>query len=258
MGKNLSAIAAVTSHLRTALFHVNISGIDKQITGENLLAGKNVPKPPKNFGRFARHGASAVFYTHGLFEGSSGLQSLGSDTGSRGTDGPVGLTQTAASTGSFIVAKTAQAADVFRRVENCMITFGLKPTTTTVQRFFFGFYGGTGTIANNDDQLNAIHGFGLAQITTSANYQIAHNDGVGATVYDDTGIAVSTTFRTWVIRAKLDDSGFEWSVDGGAFTSVTTNIPATATNLGYQFIIITNENVMKEVGWTYVYAENDK
>ena len=256
MGKNLSAIAAVVSHLKTDLFHVNVSGIDKQITADNILAGRNLPKPPKNWGQTNQSTDNGVWITNGMLLGST-LNNI-PDTAVRTTNGQMALAETAASTGSSKGGRCPTNASVFRRVENPLIQFAIRLTTTTVQRFFFGFYGGTGTIANNDDQLNAIHGFGIAQITTSANYQIAHNDGVGATVFDDTGIAVDTTYRTWILRAKSDDTGFEWNVNGGSFTSVTTNVPASATNLGFQFIQITNENVVKGAEWHYIYAENDK
>ena len=153
------------------------------------------------------------------------------------------------------------AADMFRRSEACYVKAKIRLVNTTLLQFFLGFIGQTGLVSADDEPLDGISGFGLCIISTSSNWQIASNDGSGNTVFADTGVAWAVTdVVTIELKADSGDTGFQWAINGGVFSSViTADVPASTTNLGYQHIITSNEAITaKAFEYAYVYAENNK
>src|SRR5688500_7773783 len=80
--------------------------------------------------------------------------------------------------------------------------FKINNSPNTTYRMFLGFTSrGAAPTANSDDWLNGFSGFGLALRLadtdgTADNFQIAHNDGTGATTFVDTGVAKDTNKHT--------------------------------------------------------------
>ena len=103
-------------------------------------------------------------------------------------------------------------------------------------RFYFGFTGSASAIGNSDDPLNALSGIGFSKAVASTNWRIFHNDASGATVSDDTGVALDTSYHTFEIWADDNATKFWWSLDGSTPTGVTTDIPAQTTSLSSQFL----------------------
>jgi hypothetical protein len=71
-------------------------------------------------------------------------------------------------------------------------------------------------------------------------------------------VAVGTTPVTVELYSNSGDTGFNWSVNGSAASLITSDVPASATNLGIQFAVITNENVAKNLDIWWVITNNKK
>lgn len=98
-------------------------------------------------------------------------------------------------------------------------------------RGWFGLFS-VSTEATGDDWLNAAHGFGLGWKAGDANWYEVHNDGTGATVYTDTGIAIaSNTIYTLEIRFEDTTPRVGYSINESAMTFQTTELPAQQTAL---------------------------
>lgn len=101
-------------------------------------------------------------------------------------------------------------------------------------RFYAGFADFSTIVGNTDDPLNAQSGFGIGILTTQANYRILSNDGVGATVSADSGIAKDTGVHTFEAWADENGTRFLWSIDGSTPAAVSADIPAQTTTLSCQ------------------------
>lgn len=125
-----------------------------------------------------------------------------------------------------------------RNMNPVLIAF-FKNSVTTNLRFFVGWTSSTAQIGNNDDPLNALSGFGIAKLTTSGNLRIINNDGAGATVNNDTGVAASTNAVLVILWADGQNNKFWWSINGSDPAQVTSDIPGATTSLSMQQILIT-------------------
>lgn len=112
-------------------------------------------------------------------------------------------------------------------------------SSASTLRLFIGWTASTSAVGNNDDQLNALSGFGVGKSTTNGNYRILHNDSAGATISDDTGIAADTSTHTIDLWGDGANNQFWWSLDGSGATAVTTDIPSATTGLSMQALVIT-------------------
>jgi hypothetical protein len=149
-------------------------------------------------------------------------------------------------------------ANTYRRSEHCRFKFKMRFEAQTNHRMFVGFKNTIAGIPNTDDPLNLLEGIAFFSINFGTTWRVAHNDGVGATVLIDTGASTVGVFEG-EIRAKADDSGFEYSVNGGAFISITANIPALATNMGFDnTMILTATGSTRYFEEFYCFTENDK
>jgi hypothetical protein len=122
---------------------------------------------------------------------------------------------------------------------NPLQKMSFKVSVSTNLRFFMGWISQTGAVGNTDDPLNALHGFGLCKITTSGNWQIAHNNNAGVTIFDDTGVAVGTgqlEFEQW---ADGNGNGFWWSINKSTPILVTSEIPGATSQLSFQRLLTT-------------------
>jgi len=104
-------------------------------------------------------------------------------------------------------------------------------------RFFAGWVDSTTLIGNSDDPLNAINGFGVAMVTSQANYRILSNDGVGATSPTDTGVVKDTGWHSIELWADANSNSFYWSIDSATPIQKNTEIPAATTSLACQFTV---------------------
>lgn len=127
------------------------------------------------------------------------------------------------------------------------IRFKFRFNETTNIRAFIGLLDSVALVANSDDPLNTISGFGIGKLTTSANYLIIRNDAAGATQTTDTGIAVDTNPHT--IELYGDENGARWyyAFDYTTVGFITTDVPAQTTGLAFQAIYTTTTAVARSM-----------
>jgi len=126
------------------------------------------------------------------------------------------------------------------------IKFKFKFNETTNIRVFLGLLDSLSLVANSDDVLNTISGFGLGISTASGNYRIFHNDAAGATISDDIGTAIDTNQHIIELLADDNNSRWYWNFDDGTASGfVTTEIPAQTTGLSFQATYTTTTNVAR-------------
>ena len=116
-------------------------------------------------------------------------------------------------------------------------------SSQTGQRYYIGFWSNTGGAdPAGDDPLNAFQGFMLCGRSTDTVWQIAHNDGTGATVFNAlTGpnLTIDNNARTIELFADTANNrwGYIWENPLGAWTGkptwITTEIPAVCTMLAF-------------------------
>lgn len=145
-------------------------------------------------------------------------------------------------------------------VTNCRVFVGLTNQGGT---------GGSATYSTGDDPFaGPLAGIALQyRSSTDTNFQIGRNDTSGATVFVDTGVTPASNSGIHTIEIKTDNiqsasaaTGFMWSLDGGAFSSVlTTDIPAAGTPLYCQVNIETSTTAGKpmDLWYWYIVAQNN-
>lgn len=165
---------------------------------------------------------------------SSGTVALGALDTALGMNNTFTTGAVAGNTGGWNKAQLYTVRDF-----NPIIMMYVKNSVSTNLRYFLGWTGSTALVGNNDDQLNAANGFGIAKLTTSSNLRCIHNDGSGVTVSDDTGVAASTSAFFVMLWADGNNNKFWWSINGSTPIGVTTDIPGATVSLSCQDTLIT-------------------
>ena len=165
------------------------------------------------------------------------------------TDGTVGLNSFDSTNGdsnSFTTGAVSGNQAGFRnnrlqaeRRWNPLIKMRFKVSVSTNYRVFLGFQQATTAAVNSDDPLNALGGIGLCKITTSGNWQIAHNDSSGVTIFNDTGIAADTNVHDLEIWADGNGLQFWWSLDKSTPVAITTDIPSDTSQITHVYTLTT-------------------
>jgi len=151
---------------------------------------------PKKWGQIIPT-AAAVTFQMGLlsnsmvFDGGEAFaydvanadQAITSTSGGAGTN--AGMHQTAANW------------NIYRLDQDAKFVFKFRQSEITTNRLFIGFRDGGAVLPNGANTLlTGISGVGLCINSTSTTYQFCHNDGVGLTVWEDTGIPEDTLVHT--------------------------------------------------------------
>lgn len=104
-------------------------------------------------------------------------------------------------------------------------------------RGWFGLFS-VSTAPTGNDWLNAAYGCGIGWKSGDANFSTINNDGSGASVYTDTGIAfASNTPYTIEIRVEDSTPRFGYSINQSTMTFVTTELPTQTVALFPHFQI---------------------
>jgi len=104
----------------------------------------------------------------------------------------------------------------------------------TGSRFYAGF-ASTGAVTKSSSFLDSLSGFLMFKHSSENFFKIANNDGSGSMVE---GSSILTTNSGWhSIRLLADEAGsrFGWSLDGGAITYVSSEIPSSTATLHVVF-----------------------
>lgn len=117
--------------------------------------------------------------------------------------------------------------------------------STTLMRVYIGFIGGGPTEPAGDDPYGAgASGLTFGCISGATNFQLLHNDSSGATVVDDTGVAIDTALHTLSIVADeaAASNKFAYKLDSGSYVNVTADIPSSVNSLTMCYQNETNES----------------
>ena len=132
---------------------------------------------------------------------------------------------------------TSTTQVISRRAWNPYVKFKVKPSTTTNSRVYIG-WSVNNTLPASDTPLGSTEeGFIVGFHTGSTNFSIFHNDNVSTMVTENigSGIAKDTAWRTYEI--EMSSSNVVVRLDGANQTTVTTDIPATTTDLYFNCVL---------------------
>lgn len=112
-------------------------------------------------------------------------------------------------------------------------------------RFYAGF-ASTDAVTLDSSFLDDLSGFLLFKHSDDSFWQIAHNNGSGTMVESGSVLSADSTFHT--IRLVGDPSvpRFQYSIDGGALTAITSEIPSTTAQLHVVFNGSDNDTTTRE------------
>lgn len=152
------------------------------------------------------------------------------------------------------------SANLFQRAHNPYWSFRGRLGSATVSTFrtFFGLSSDAANSPSASDTYadsKSVAMFGHR--TTDTNWQFIHNDGSATALYEDTGVAINTSLRTLEIFGDDTNTRFGWSIDGSTISWITTQVPASTTNLGIVHEVQTAENVAKSFDLIAMYIEFD-
>ncbi len=152
----------------------------------------------------------------------------------------------------------ASADGQVMRLKNCRFKAKFKLGQTDANtRLYAGFSVLGAAYLTGDDPIATGNGILLLHRTTGTNFEIAHNDGTGACVFDDTGIAKDTNTHTIEIKADNSVPKFQYSIDGAAFVDITADIPTATIGIVPHMTISTSTTVAKSVEIWHMYVDCD-
>jgi hypothetical protein len=129
-----------------------------------------------------------------------------------------------------------------------------------------------GYIPAGDDGFNGKSGFALSMRANETNWQLAHNDGTGATVFNDvddgsvpgsvTPIPVDTNINTVEMAfnsGKAAPNQFDFIFnDSATVQSINTDIPLTTDNLTFVLVIENSVASIKKIRVYWLEVLSDK
>ena len=125
-------------------------------------------------------------------------------------------------------------------------------------RIFCGLVGDAAPPASAADPLNAKAGVALwYDSAVNANWRRLHNDTSGASVSDDTTLAVATTTEYIVEIEAVTDSKFVFRFNGTS-TDISTDIPGSTTGLAWWIYIENTTGASRTMKLQYVMVRSDK
>jgi len=195
----------------------------------------------------------------GILGGKVAAVVVGTGTNTTGNDstGTYRTFDTGATINSLTGINVSQT--MFNRINHCYFKAAIYLNNNTNVRVFAGFVASGGAPASAADPLNAVSGVALwFDSGVNANWRRLHNDSAGASVSDDTTLAASTaTLYPVEIYADVDDSKFKF-VFNGTSTDITTDIPASTTQLGAWVYMENTTGASRTFRGYYIVMRNDK
>jgi len=128
--------------------------------------------------------------------------------------------------------QTAALFQIYRLDQDARYVLKFAKSEITTNRLFIGFRDGGAALPNAaDGLLTGLNGVGLCINSTSTTYQFCHNDGVGNTVWDNTGITEDTLVHTVEVYGESVNNQWCVKVDTYSPFCASTQIPAAATRM---------------------------
>jgi hypothetical protein len=195
-----------------------------------------------------------------LGTGEQGAAVVNSATDGKYVNYPIRTTSTVA--GDVAGLRMTSGSGIYRaKNARFKAKFRVNSTSATL-RLFVGLTSHGAVYETGDTPLSNISGVILTFRTTDSNFQIATNDGSASATYAELPAGATpkdTAIRTFEIRST-NAGGWQWSVDGGAFTTLTTTaVPAANGLLMPHCSIETSDTTgtSKSIDIWYMYIEQD-
>ncbi|GEM_PF-5447056 len=169
----------------------------------------------------------------GSTRASYGVVTSGYGTPSNNNDTVTGLTKytTSATAGDYAGIETT-VYNQFPIDANPVFSAYIKTDSDiTNQRFWAGLF--TSTLLNSDDQTGAYLSFRYSTVAGDTTFKIIVDSGSAQTVLDTTVTVSANTYYLLEIFVDFTNSKIYFRVNGGSLIIVTTNIPASGTDLGF-------------------------
>ena len=132
------------------------------------------------------------------------------------------------------------------------------PTSIANTRIYCGLVATGSAPTSQADPLNALAGVALwYDSAVNANWRRLHNDSSGASVSDDTSVAVATATEYVVEIEAVTDSKFVFRFNGTS-TDITTDIPGSTTTLGFWVYIENTTGASRTLRDYYMIIRTDK
>jgi len=151
-------------------------------------------------------------------------------------------------------------ATLMQRINNAYFKTAVQLNNNTNMRVFAGLVAASAAPASSADPLNALEGIGLwFDSAVSADWKLYHNDNTGAGTVDALSptVAANTATLYPVEIMAVTDSKFTFIFQGKE-TDVSSNIPASTTNLGFRVYIENTTGASRVIRCYYVRIRNDK
>jgi hypothetical protein len=205
---------------------------------------------------------------YGTFQGiSSAAGNVGLAVGAfNNTTGEVTrVVDTAGVRDTWTTAASNPASAGFRsgvnteRSQNPYLRVRFTLSSLTAVRAWFGFQT-LASLPTGADALANVSGAMIHLVSGGTNWQIMTNNGGASSTIATTGVPASTDITIVEIRAIDASTKFQWRItaDGvnpGAWTDVSTTIPAQGTDMAIGIAIETTETVAKTLAlysWTWL------
>jgi hypothetical protein len=235
-------------------------GIGTLILDKNTKAGSglNVITRPDVVKMGTWDGSGATSGVSGLLDGRL-LEIVVGTAGSSPADDSTGIYRTY-DTGATINSLNGQRWNTasMERSLGAYFKTALYLNSVSNVRIFAGFTSSASAPASAADPLNALSGVAWwFDSAVSANVKIMHNDGSGASTTVDTGVAAATSTLYPIEIYAVNDSRFRF-VFNGVTTNVTTDMPASATDLSYWIYIENTTGASRTMRSYYTIIRSDK
>jgi len=220
-------------------------------------AGTNVIQSP-DLTKGGQWGAAGQTTADGFLNGNLANIAVGTATDARQADsgGFYWLYSTGATVNS--IAGNRMNQTYFRRVLNPYFKTNFFVNSNANVRVFAGLVSDSAAPTSAADPLNGKSGIALwFDSAVNANWRILHNDGTGASVSDDTGVAVAASTFYPVEIYGHGDTKFRF-IFNGVSTDVSTEIPASTTALAYWLYIENTTGTSKSLSAYYVILRTEK
>lgn len=194
----------------------------------------------------------------GIFNGNMSAIAVGTGANSATTD----------STGTYVTHDTAGTinslagvrlnARKMTRINNAYFKAAIKTGASIANtRIYCGLVADASAPASAADPLNAKEGVALwYDSAVNANWRRLHNDSAGASVSDDTTLAVGTSTIYTVEIIAVTDSKFAFNFNN-AYTDITTDIPASTTTLAWWIYIENTTGASRTIQSRYAVCRVD-
>jgi len=226
---SLTAIVAVATD-NGVTFKTNGISIDTSIPRPNSVN-------PKKWGQFIPNtqgppptiAIGLLAPTLMVFDGTEliNLDSLNGDVAIRSLSGGAG--------GNAGMHQISPLFQIYRLDQDARLVFKFNQTEITTNRLFIGFRDGGAPLPNGNNGLlhlpAVLNGVGICINSTSTTYQFCYNDGVGNTVWEDTGITENTLVHTVEVYGESANNQWCAKIDTYSPFCASTDIPAATTRM---------------------------